>query len=92
MVVAIAALAGAAIGWRFPFQGQSQTANQLRNGQQPTNARASNQRLGARQPTRTAQAPASVPATTAQAPETTTNPDAANSSPANTEQPVPALW
>jgi hypothetical protein len=92
MVVAIAALAGAAIGWRFPFQGRSQSANQLRNGQPATNARATNQRLGARQPNRTVSAPASVPATTAEAPGTTTNVDAANSSPANIEQPVPALW
>ncbi|AFZ16589.1 hypothetical protein Mic7113_0676 [Allocoleopsis franciscana PCC 7113] len=92
MVVAIAALAGAAIGWRFPFQGQSQSANQLRTGQQPTNARATNQRLGARQPNRTATAPASVPATTAQAPNTTTNPSATDSAPAETAQPVPALW
>lgn len=92
MVVAIAALAGAAIGWRFPFQGQSQSANQLRDDQQPTNPTATNQRLSTRQPNRTAQAPASVPATTAQAPEATTNPGATTSSPASTAQPVPALW
>lgn len=92
MVVAIAALAGAAIGWRFPFQGQSQSANQLRNGQQPRNATATNQRLGTRQPNRTPAAPTNVPATTAQAPNTTANPPATDSAPANTEQPVPALW
>jgi hypothetical protein len=92
MVVAIAALAGAAIGWRFPFQGRSQSANQLRTGQQPTNARATNQRLGAPRNNRTPAAPASVPATTAQAPDATTNPDATNSAPVETAQPVPALW
>jgi cytoskeletal protein RodZ len=41
-VVAIAALIGAAIGWRFPFLGQNQRANQLaqqRSQNQTTNGR-----------------------------------------------------
>lgn len=39
-VVAIAALIGAAIGWRFPFLGQNQRANQL--AQQGSQTRTTN--------------------------------------------------
>ncbi len=38
MVVAVAALAGAAIGWRFPFLGRNRSANQLETAQQPSSA------------------------------------------------------
>ncbi len=95
MAVAIAALAGAAIGWRFPFLGKNQSANRLQTAQQRTVVQPAKRTrtLGASQPTRTAQALNSAQ-TTAQAPDATTNPDATNPAPAssNTNNPVPALW
>lgn len=94
MAVAVAALAGAAIGWRFPFLGKNQSANRLETAPQRTVAQPTRQtRLGASQPNRTAQA-LNNPQTTAQAPDATTNPDATNPPPApsNTNEPVPALW
>ena len=100
MVVAIAALAGAAIGWRFPFLGRSRSANQLQTAQQNTNVQPANRTSvqpanrtrvqRASQPT--AQAPSNAQ-TTAQAPDATVNPAATNVESAQTEnQPVPALW
>ena len=61
-VVGVAALVGAAIGWRFPFLGQSRTSNQLETVQEaPT----------AGQPaTRTRVQRASQPPTTTQAQNT----------------------
>lgn len=97
MVVAVAALAGAAIGWRFPFLGRSRTANQLQTAQQPRVVQPANrtrvQRASQPNPQAlndnqtTAQAPA-----TAQAPDAITNPDATDAPPANNNQPIPALW
>ncbi len=94
MVVAVAALAGAAIGWRFPFVGQRRTSNQLETAQQPTSTRSTNraQTLRANQPAAQAQ---NNNQTTAQAPNDTVSPEA----PGTTEpaqqtpnEPVPALW
>ena len=87
-VVGVAALVGAAIGWRFPFIGQSRSSNQLETAQEaPTAGQpATRTRLRANQPTtttqaqntqRTAQAPAQAqtqaPAQT-QVPAQTTDP------------------
>lgn len=96
MVVAVAALAGAAIGWRFPFLGDSRTANQLNNSQDATKTQPANStKLAIKQPikqpasnlkatqpaaTTTAQAPSST--TTAQAPNTTTTTPAPSNQPA----------
>ncbi|HEY9611853.1 MAG TPA: hypothetical protein V6C93_21000 [Allocoleopsis sp.] len=95
MAVAVAALAGAAIGWRFPFLGRNQSANRLETPQQRTVVQPAKQTrtLGASQPNRTTQALNSAQ-TTAQAPDATTNPDATNPPPppSNTDEPVPALW
>lgn len=92
-VVLAAALLGAIIGWngfRFPFQAQNRSSNQLDTAQQTTSAQPANrqQSLRANQPTRTtAQAPA----------DTTANPDTSGNANAQTEQQpsdqaVPALW
>jgi cytoskeletal protein RodZ len=87
MVVAVAALAGAAIGWRFPFLGDNRAANQLNNSGDATKTQpASSTKLATKQPasnlkstqpaTTTAQAPNTT--TTAQAPNTTTTTQAPN--------------
>lgn len=93
-VVAVAALVGAALGWRFPFQGQNRAANQLSDTQEAAEG----------QPTRTRVQRANQPAARAQnnnqtnlqaqAPDGTVNPEEPNTQnqPANTNQPVPALW
>ncbi|MBD1806664.1 hypothetical protein H6F98_14535 [Microcoleus sp. FACHB-SPT15] len=67
-VVGVAALVGAAIGWRFPFIGQSRSSNQVETvqdaptaGQPATRTRVQ----PANQPTRVQ--PANQPTTTAQA-------------------------
>jgi hypothetical protein len=97
MVVAIAALAGAAIGWRFPFTGGNQSANRLQTAQQPTGVQPANRNrtLRTTQPNRTAQA-LNNNQTTAQAPNATTSPDATTPPPppsdTNENQPIPALW
>ena len=95
MVVAIAALAGAAIGWRFPFLGRNQSANRLQTAQQPTSVQPANRprTLSASQPSKTAQALNSTQET-AQAPNATTTPEATTPPPppANTNEPIPALW
>lgn len=76
-VVAIAALIGAALGWRFPFPGQNRTANQLRTSPQTTQqanqqtTQQTNQtRLRANQPTNSASR-TNPTQTTAQVPNNT---------------------
>ena len=78
-VVAIAALIGAALGWRFPFPGQNRTANQLRTSPQTTeqaNQRTTQQanqtRLRSSQPTNSASR-TNPTQTTAQVPNNTQN-------------------
>ena len=68
-VVGVAALVGAAIGWRFPFLGQSRSSNQLETAQEaPTAGQpATRTRLRSNQPTTTTQAQ-NTQRTTAQAP------------------------
>lgn len=96
-VVAIAALAGAAIGWRFPFLGQSRSANEL--GTAPGSRRI--QPANTVQPAnRTRTVPANQPTpqnleneqTTAQ--NTTGNSGATTTQQeqAETDPPVSALW
>lgn len=89
-VVAVAALVGAAIGWRFPFLGQNRTASRVSN----TAIQDQRGNAGGVQP-------ANVPNTqpqdnnqTAQAPGGAVNPEAPNtqSAPTNQNQPIPALW
>lgn len=101
-VIALAALAGAAIGWRFPFLGQNQNraTNQVGTSPQGTVVQPANQQQRLSQPAQTtAQSPNSIQGrsntqTTAQAPQTTvgqggtTNTQSAQ----DTNQPVPALW
>lgn len=99
-VIALAALAGAAIGWRFPFLGQNRGANQLGASQETVENQPVAQRQRLSQPSQTtAQAPNSTQRpsntqTTAQAPQTTVGQGGtANTQPAQeTNQPVPALW
>lgn len=94
MVVAVAALAGAAIGWRFPFLGQRQSSNQLETSQDGTQGQPATNRartLRANQPTTQAQ---NNNQTTAQAPDATVNPEATNTQQeqSDTNEPVSALW
>lgn len=84
MVVAVAALAGAAIGWRFPFLGDNRSAQQLSTPPEGTKTQPAGTKLATKQPekspasnlkstqpaTTTAQAPSST--TTAQDPLSTT--------------------
>lgn len=100
-VVAIAALIGAALGWRFPFPGQNRTANQLRTSPQTTQ-QTNQTRLRATQPTNSArntnQTTAQVPnntQTTTQESDVTVNPEATGSGTGQAEtggQPVSAFW
>lgn len=95
-VIALATLAGAAIGWRFPFLGQNQSANQLENAPEATENRTvrsvSQAPLGTSQPNRTT-VQAQNPQQTAQAPQPnqgdTVIPEPA---PTDANQPIPALW
>lgn len=102
-VVAIAALIGAALGWRFPFPGQNRTANQLRTSPQTTQ-QANQTRLRATQPTNSARG-TNQTQTTAQVPNNTQtntqpsdvniNPEATGSGTGQAEtggQPVSAFW
>ncbi|HEY9666168.1 MAG TPA: hypothetical protein V6C91_05150, partial [Coleofasciculaceae cyanobacterium] len=86
-VVAIAALAGAAIGWRFPFLGQSRSANEVGTAQGSRRIQPATQAQAPRtaQPanrTRTQQTNQPTAQnlnneqTTAQSPDTTANPGA----------------
>jgi cytoskeletal protein RodZ len=92
MVVFVAALAGAAIGWRFPFLGQTPSSNQIGTGQNATQGQnVSRTRVQrASQPTLQAQ----NNQTTGQAPDATINPEASNTQQGQSDanQPVPALW
>ena len=93
MVVFVAALAGAAIGWRFPFLGQTQSANQIGTAQNATQGRTvSRTRVQrASQPTLQAQ---NNNQTSGQAPDATVNSEATNTQQGQSDanQPVPALW
>lgn len=104
-VIALATLAGAAIGWRFPFLGQNRAANQVENvPEEATETESVSQApLRASQPNQTtAQAPnsqttAQAPNTqrTAQVPQTTVDQEIpATTEPAqpNADQAIPALW
>ena len=107
-MVGVAALVGAAIGWRFPFLGQSRSSNQLETAQQAPTAgqpatRTRVQRTNqpattaqAQNNQRTAQAPAQAQA---QAPAQTTDPTldpegtaGTGTAQTNPGQPVRALW
>lgn len=84
-VVAVAALVGAAIGWRFPFLGQNRTASRVSNTalqDQPGNTRRTQ--------------PANVPTDTqpTDAADAPLNPEApeTQAAPSNQNQPIPALW
>lgn len=97
LVVLVAALTGAAIGWKFPFFGRNQTSQQLDATKNQANSGTRVQ--SASQPTKTAQnnrtavQGASQPTTTAQAPDATINPEASGTTgQADADQPVPALW
>lgn len=93
-VVALAALAGAAIGWRFPFLGQSRTSNELETaqdgtGNQPVNPTPTrNTRLGTAQPQSNNPTTARVPNTTGGQGGTAT----AQPVQQDAAQPVQALW
>ncbi|HEY9725152.1 MAG TPA: hypothetical protein V6D50_01775 [Chroococcales cyanobacterium] len=102
-VVAIAALIGAALGWRFPFPGQNRTANQLRTSPQTTQ-QANRTQLRTSQPTNSARG-TNQTQTTAQVPNNTQtntqpsdvniNPEATGSGTGQAEtggQPVSAFW
>ncbi len=90
-VVAVAALVGAAIGWRFPFLGQNRTAS-----------RVSNTALENRRGNTAGTQPANAPTNTApqgntgnaQPADEVLNPEAPETQPAsgNQNQPIPALW
>ncbi|HAA31744.1 MAG TPA: hypothetical protein DCE56_33660 [Cyanobacteria bacterium UBA8553] len=85
MVVAIAALAGAAIGWRFPFLGSNRSATQISTSQEGTQG----------QPARLRQASRSRQQTVAQ--DTNVNVDTdtnvnTGSGQSGSNKPVPALW
>lgn len=99
-VVLVAALTGAAVGWRFPFFGQRRTSNQLTTAQNQSNTGTRVQRTN--QPTTQARTRTPVQGT---APQNTQPLDANNSDPnnvnpeatgttdqADANQPVPALW
>jgi hypothetical protein len=98
MMVLVAALTGAAIGWMGwrPFTARRATNQLDANKENPT--RTGNQTLKANQPTKTAQnnqsqrlgatgSTTGTQSTTAQAPDTTVTQGTSDSS-----QPVPALW
>lgn len=96
-VVGVAALVGAAIGWRFPFLGQSRSSNQLETAQQSPTAGQPETRtrvLRTNQPATTTQAqnprraaPAAAPAT-----DPAIDPEGTGAAPTNSGQPVRALW
>lgn len=105
LVVLVAALTGAAIGWRFPFFGQRRTAQQLDTAQSQqangTRTQRTNQPTTTARNNRTAVQRASQPTTTAQnntqstaqAPNAAVNPEATGTtSQSDSNQVVPALW
>ncbi|NEQ22309.1 MAG: hypothetical protein F6K28_24585 [Microcoleus sp. SIO2G3] len=107
-VVGVAALVGAAIGWRFPFLGQSRSSNQLETAQQAPTAgqpatRTRVQRANqpttttqAQNPQRTAQAPAGAQTQApAQVNDPTIDPEGTagtGTAQTNPGGPVRALW
>lgn len=98
MVVAVAALAGAAIGWRFPFLGQGgRSLNQIGTAQEGTQGQttARKQALSARQSTNQARSTSATGTSNLQAQNTTvdTNTTGNNQSgQSDSNEPVPALW
>ncbi len=87
MVVAIAALAGAAIGWRFPFLGQNRSTSQISTAQEGKQG----------QPARLKSSQPSKPKTVASGTDTNVNVDTdttgnTDSGQSGSNQPVPALW
>lgn len=84
MVVALAALAGAAIGWRFPFLGSNRSASQINTAQERTQGQPA--RLRSPRPrSETVARDTNVNVET----DTTVNTDSGQS---GSNQPVPALW
>ncbi len=98
MVVAIAALAGAAIGWRFPFLGRSRSANQIGTSQelatrQPTNrAKTQQSRQQNLQAQNSNQANQTAQASDGTGSADTTSSQNTQGTQSNTNSPVPALW
>jgi cytoskeletal protein RodZ len=98
MVVAIAALAGAAIGWRFPFLGENRSAQQFGANRSNSTIQPANRTARQQTQQQTAQAPQNTQTTeTAQVPDATTAPDTTTAqnqqqTPATDTQPVTALW
>jgi cytoskeletal protein RodZ len=92
MVVAIGALAGAAIGWRFPFLGQNRATNQLATPRQNTVVQPVNRTRVQNTRQQVAQAPNN--STSAQSPNAGTSPSATTSegTQGDTNPGVPALW
>jgi hypothetical protein len=99
-VVLVAALTGAAIGWRFPFFGQGRASNQVNTAENQSNTGTGVQRTN--QPTtqaqnrtpvqRTAQ-PNTQPLEADNADADNVNPEAAGTTDqVDANQPVPALW
>jgi hypothetical protein len=90
-VVAVAALVGAAIGWRFPFLGQNRTATRVSNTALPD-------RRGNTAGTQPANAPTNTAPQgntgTAEPADEVLNPEApeTQAAPSNQNQPIPALW
>ena len=99
-VVLVAALTGAAVGWRFPFFGQRRASNQLNTAQNQSNTGTQVQRTN--QPTTQPRTRTPVQGTAPQntQPLDTNNSDANDVNPeaagttdqADANQPVPALW
>jgi hypothetical protein len=99
-VVLVAALTGAAVGWRFPFFGQRRSSNQLTTAQNQSNTGTRVQRTN--QPNTQAQNRTPVqrtaqqntqPLDTSNSDPNTVNPEAAGTTDqADANQPVPALW
>jgi cytoskeletal protein RodZ len=82
-VVAIAALVGAALGWRFPFPGQNRAANQVSTSPEATQA--TQQQQGAN---RTRIQRASQPSNQRQNNTSTTTAQAQNTGNANAQDPT----
>jgi cytoskeletal protein RodZ len=103
-VVLVAALTGAAVGWRFPFFGQRRASNQLNTAQNQSNTGTRVQRTNQpatrdqnRTPVQRAaqQNPQGLDANNAEAEAEAdnVNPEAAGTTDqADVNQPVPALW
>jgi hypothetical protein len=97
MVVAVAALAGAAIGWRFPFLGQNRSLNQIGTAQEGTQGQTTAQRqaLSAKQPTQKARNTSATGTRSLQAQNTNVDTSTTvntQSGQSDSNEPVPALW